>query len=120
MANRNIFSLLVLVLVATNVTAQFNNEISEGGGGGYFSGIMQNVSEISEMDWQGMIRSLVENLMQYFVAPSTRRGSAGTARNAVTDFESDLVVNFIEQSPRLTHYAKTLHSYIVAANRFIN
>ncbi|KAF2356848.1 hypothetical protein FHG87_012398 [Trinorchestia longiramus] len=118
MVSYKMLTVVVLVAVLASTNAQFNNNNDIEESGGYFSGLMENVSSLSGMDWQGMIRSVVESLMQYFVAPTTRRG--GATSRAITDFESDLVVNFIEQSPTLSHYAKLAHSYIVAADRFLN
>lgn len=117
MAQSSLFSLLVLLAVTSSAVAQYNSVQESAGGDSYFSGLMDNVSSLSDMDWQGMLRSVVESLMQYFVAPTTRAGAA-TSR-AISSFESDLVVNFVEKSPTLRHYAQTAHSYIVGVARFL-
>merc|ERR1719154_975460 len=44
------------------------------------------------MDWRGMVRSVVDTVMNYMAAPVNRQGTAGNSRN----FGADMAVHFIE------------------------
>merc|ERR1719259_1634531 len=47
-----------------------------------------------------MVRSVVDSVMQYFVAATTRDGSSSRS------FGGDVAVHFIEGNPSLRHYAQ--------------
>jgi len=52
------------------------------------------MNTLSQMDWQGMLRTVMETAMQYFAAPTNRIDDTSRAYGAN---EADLVINFIEK-----------------------
>jgi len=102
--NSTIIALLLVCCAVSSTVAQTNIQ----GNDGYFSTLMDS---LSTMDWQGMLRTVVETAMQYFTAPTNRLDGAASSR-AMHSFEADLIVNFVEQSPFLKHYAETTAHYV--------
>lgn len=108
--------LAVALSVFALTQASVSRQVQENSEQGYVSSMMSSMGSIAEMDWRGMVRSVVDTVMNYMAAPVNRQGTAGNSRN----FGADMAVHFIETSPTLRGYAETVHDYIRSINHFIN
>jgi len=104
----------VAVLLCVAACAHAQTAVQETQDEGYFSYIRNRVGSLSETDWRGMVRSVVDSVMQYFVASTTRDGSSSRS------FGGDVAVHFIEGNPSLRHYAQLAHDYVVSFDHFFN
>jgi len=111
-----VFLALVLSVFAASTSGQYNRQLEESAPSeGYMSSIMSSVSGVSEMDWRGMVRTLVDAVMKYMSAP-TNRVDSGSSRG----IGGDMAVHFVESNPTLRYYAESVHDYIRSFNHFFN
>merc|ERR1712002_1184496 len=68
------------------------------------------------MDWRGMVRTLVDAVMNYMSGPTNRDDSA-SSRNLIG---GEMAVHLVESNPTLRYYAETVHDYIRSFNHFFN
>jgi len=107
-------ALVCAAVVCAQAQPQTVTAVQETENQGYFSSLMNSMGSLSETDWQGMVRRLVDTVMQYFVASNTREGE--TSRS----FGGEMAVHFIEGNPTMRHYAMLAHDYVVSFNHFFN
>lgn len=109
-----VFLTLALSVFAASTSGHYRQQ-EEPSEEGYMSSIMSTVGGVSEMDWRGMVRTLVDAVMNYLSAPNNRVDSSSSR-----GIGGDMAVHFVESSPTLRYYAESVHDYIRSFNHFFN